>query len=466
MSEVGVALNDADIEALAYYLTGGMPTDLAHDTLSDAGRRVIDYLGTLVPDDRWLAVEEAVEAHDIEWDTVNLRLADAVQRREQQQPSQPSQPLRNETVETVRSALHGATGGFAARLAEATCSLADLAKRYTANIEWLAEGYIALGELTIVPGPPESLKSWLMADLARAVSTPDGMWLGSFRVKHGHVVYFEQERAKNLVYQTQRLATSPHSLSRVSAVEPCGIDLCDMACQTALTEMLTVTKPLLVIFNSYKAIFRGRPADSADVSRALQWLGSLAERLNEAIVIVDGTNKLGALGRSRGMEAHADSVQKEYEADTILHVERKRDEVGRGTGPSRVYVGKRRHGEAGPPFVFDVQRIDNDRSKALCLGDTSIERDAPVRPSSRTVVLESLPPDGTDVARKDIVVKTGLSDATVSRTLTELHIDGLVEQGRTYGTWRRRGELSQPSQLSYETPETVETVDEGIVKDA
>src|SRR5262249_19979637 len=156
------------------------------------------------------------------------------------------------------------------------------------------------------------------------------------------------------VYQAELLAAGwKQDLSGITTVEPCALDLCDPAWQRAITAMVERAKPLLVVFNSFRAIFRGRPPDSSDVALALGWLGHLAERVGCAIVVVDATNKAGATGHLRGMAAHADSLEKEYQCDTILHVERSRDPVGRGTGPARVFLGKQRHGTtAAAPFVF------------------------------------------------------------------------------------------------------------------
>jgi hypothetical protein len=267
----------------------------------------------------------------------------------------------------------GAPKGIAGRLRAARGTLTTMRDRYGAAVEYLAEPYLALGELTIVAGPPESFKSWLMADLARAVHT-GALWLGSIPVPRGGVLYFEQERARNLAYQLTLLEAGwAQDLGGLVAYEPCGIDLCHPDWQGAIRALVEAERPRLVVLNSYKAIFRGRPADSSDVAQALGWLEHLAERVRCAVCVVDGDNKAGALGAVRGMAAHADSVQKAYEADRILHVERKRDDLGRGIGPARVYLGKLRHGgsgEAPAPFVVDLVPFSSSSPVlrgALCL---------------------------------------------------------------------------------------------------
>lgn len=352
---------------------------------------------------------------------------------------------------------------LARRLEASTASLGALTARYRAKTTWIAEGYIALAELTMVVGAPESMKSWLMADLARAVHTGH-LWLGSLRVPQGKVLYFEQERARNLVYQTGLLGAGwDQDLDGVTTVEPCGIDICDPDWQRVITAVIERERPVLVVFNSYRAVFRGRPPDSADVAMALGWLGHLAERVPCAVVVVDATNKAGAVGQLRGMAAHGDSVQKAFEADTILHVERKRDKVGRGTGPARVYVGKQRYAaESAVPFVFDLvpssssssffllsDDDDDDRPtpgvRALWLDQTTLEEE-PLEPVARATerLLRALPADGSLRSVDDLAKTTALSKGSVKNALTQLKENGQADNPAR-GQWCRAQSSSSSS---------------------
>ena len=358
--------------------------------------------------------------------------------------------------------------GIAGRLLAARGTLTTMRERYGADVVYLAEPYIALGELAIVAGPPESMKSWLMVDLARAVHTGT-LWLGSIQVPRGGVLYFEQERAKNFVYQATLLGAGwGQDLGALVAYEPCGIDLCNSDWQGEIRALVEGEAPTLVVFNSYKAIFRGRPADSADVAHALGWLGHLAERVRCAIVVVDGDNKAGALGHLRGMAAHADSVQKEYEADTVLHVERKRDDLGRGVGPARVYVGKLRYGgpgEAPAPFVVDLvpsrlgpssssssspkgddddddgagERVDTlpGGVRLLWLDEAAVDRDAlPPPRNAPERVWGALPADGATRSLPDLAKAAGLTVGSTKNALTQLRGAARAENPER-GQWRR-----------------------------
>jgi hypothetical protein len=262
------------------------------------------------------------------------------------------------------------------------------------------------------------------------------------------------------------------------AYAPCGIDLCHPDWQEALTALVERERPLLVVINSYRAVFKGRPADSADVAHALGWLGHLAERVRCAIVVIDADNKGGALGKLRGMEALGDSGQKSYEADAVLHLERRRDPLGRGVGPARVFVGKLRyHGgaEAPAPFVIDLvtSRVEASSSSSSPLGDDDDDDDLPAgagerldkhpdglpggvrllwldeaqidpeapAPGPRNAVeraYECLPAadSGQTVSIGSVAAVAGLTHGAAKNALTQLRLAGRAEAPER-GRWRR-----------------------------
>lgn len=341
---------------------------------------------------------------------------------DQDQQAAPQGPEGEEALEVPK--------GIAGRLLAARGTLTTMGDHFGAEVTYLAAPYIGLGQLTILAGPPESYKSWLTADLGRAVHV-GGLWLGSIPVPRGGVLYLEQERMSNLLYQARLLAAGwGQDLGGLAVVAPCGIDLCHPDWQEAITALVERERPLLVAFNSFKAIFRGRPADSADVAFALGWLGHLAERVRCAIVVIDGDNKGGALGKLRGMEAHADSVQKEYEADTVLHVERDRDPLGRGVGPARVYPGKLRYQggpEAPPPFVVDLvpTRLGGEKvTSHFPIGDDDFDDFLPA-PSERPLDKRTAEPAEGEVAGVRLL---WLDEARIDRDAPAIGLKNAVER--------------------------------------
>jgi len=316
-------------------------------------------------------------------------------------------------------------------------SLTKLKQQYAAEPTYLVPQYIERGALILLPGPPESLKSWAMVDLMRAVAV-GGSWLGHFPVEQGRVLYIEQERARNLVYQASQVERGRGcDLGEILVIRPAGVNLRDPQWQASIRAVIEEQTPSLVVINSFRSVFRGRAADSSDIHEALGWLGVLAENACATIIIIDQQNKPGALGLTRGMQAHADSAQKEYECDAVLHIERDRDAVGRGTGPARVYVGKfRSAGESGPPFTFEVKDQPTGGVRVEYIGTTTLEHGARQAETAREKVFAALPLMST-VTTAQIVASTGLNDGTVSNELSALKRDGAAENP-VRGQWRRR----------------------------
>jgi hypothetical protein len=312
-------------------------------------------------------------------------------------------------------------------------TLGQLTQRYGCAVAWLVQGYVQRGALTVVPGPPESFKSWAMVDLCRAVHT-GGQWLGQFDVPQGGALYVEQERGRNLAYQGRLLAQGHGcNLDDLAVVPPAGLDLHAPLWQTRLSETVRTQRPMVVVINSFRSVYRGQAGDGPAIARALGWLGVLAEETGAAIILLDQVNKAGGTGKVRGMAAHADSLQKEYEADAVLHVERDRDAVGHGVGPARVYVGKLREGDAGTPFTFSVVPVDGGGVQLRYDGETEVER-AETPPTARAKVVHALGAASAPARPAALAHATGLSVGTVSNTLTDLKATGEARQVG-YGQW-------------------------------
>jgi hypothetical protein len=314
-------------------------------------------------------------------------------------------------------------------------TLAALRQRYSAEIDWLVPGYIARRELTMLVAPPESYKSWAMADLTRAVLT-EGHWLSHFPVPKGGVVYVEQERAGNLVYQLDLLARAyACDVDHLWVMPPDGFRLEDPGSRAALGALVREHHPLLVVINSFRSVYSGHPGDGVDTARALGWVGQLAEQEGPAIVVVDGTNKHGGIGLVRGMAAHSDSLQKEYEADCVLHLERDRDAVGRGTGPARLYVGKRRAGTAGEPFSFDVVPHHPAGARVVWQESVPLDRRAGAAAvTSADRVAAALEAATAPVDLQTLADRTGLALGTVKNVLPVLRATGRAERAAR-GLW-------------------------------
>ena len=69
-------------------------------------------------------------------------------------------------------------------------------------VDWICQGLVARGSIGFIAGLPETMKTWLVIDMAlEAAKESGGNWLGLFPIKPCKVLYVDQERPRN---ETQR----------------------------------------------------------------------------------------------------------------------------------------------------------------------------------------------------------------------------------------------------------------------
>lgn len=90
MSDVDLALDQADVEALARYRMGAAPADVDQTILSDAGRRMFEHLTTCTTDNREAAVSGAAMSAGLPWIEVEDAVAAAIARHKSPLPDDPA----------------------------------------------------------------------------------------------------------------------------------------------------------------------------------------------------------------------------------------------------------------------------------------------------------------------------------------------------------------------------------------
>jgi len=236
--------------------------------------------------------------------------------------------------------------------------LADLRERFTGEIEWIVEGYLARRELGFLAGAGESLKSWIAAHLAAAI---DGRfpWLGALNVHADRVLFVEVERAGNLIYQLNRIEAAERvslGSERLAIVPPLTLPLSEPEAQAQLEEAIARFRPDVVIINALRDVLgRANENSPSDIAALLRPLGRMAETYGCCILLIDHFNKAGVVGILRGTAAHGGTAQKHNEADFVMVAERPRNELGKAEGPATVSVTKRRAGEPGAAFSVAVR---------------------------------------------------------------------------------------------------------------
>lgn len=216
--------------------------------------------------------------------------------------------------------------------------LSELRTQYDGAVNWIVEGYLARGELAFIAGAGESLKSWAAAHLAAAIAGTF-RWLGAFEVCAERVLFVEQERAANLVYQLNRIETAERvkmSDERLQVVKPTALPLSEQEARDALEDAIASFRPEIVIINALRDVLgRANENSPTDMAVILGALGRMAEKYGCCIIVIDHFNKAGLVGAVRGNAAHGGTAQKHSEADVVLVSERPVIRWARRTAPQR-----------------------------------------------------------------------------------------------------------------------------------
>jgi hypothetical protein len=315
-------------------------------------------------------------------------------------------------------------------------TLSELRKRYSGEISWIVEGYLARRELAFLAGAGDSLKSWTAAHLAAAI---DGRfkWLGEFDVSADRVLYIEQERAANLVYQLNRIEVAERvelGSDRLVIVPPCPLPLSETDAQTALLTTVLTYRPDVVVINALRDVLgRANENSPTDIAPLLRTLARIAEQNDCCIIPIDHFNKAGLSGLVRGNAAHAGTAQKHSEADVVLAVERPRDEMGKGVGAATVSVTKKRSGEAGAPFAVSV--TDTADGGVLVRAEAGVKGVSPTARAVQQILAEG------EMQVADLRERLGKPADAIRQALSELRAAGLVdgtgERGKAF-TYRLR----------------------------
>lgn len=189
---------------------------------------------------------------------------------------------------------------------EAPVSVDSVAKSETINEflqdmqtpEWICEPFIARKSIGFVAGLPETLKTWLCADLAVECARQDGMWLGMFPVTNCKVLFVDQERWKG---ETQRRFGSIIAAKGLSRTDFKGslhlksgttirlnIDSSYQAFRTELLEM----RPDIVIVDSFVAFHTVPENDKAEIQKVLERVKTLRNEIGCTFLFIHHENKM------------------------------------------------------------------------------------------------------------------------------------------------------------------------------
>lgn len=217
-------------------------------------------------------------------------------------------------------------------------------------VDWLVEGVVARGTLTMLAGREKQGKSLLALALAARVASGGGT-LAGIPTHAGRVLVVDAENGEREIHRRLRslgLASSEH----VAVCEAAGLDL--KRHLPELDAVLADVRPDLVILDSWRSLWTGDENDASEVSAVLDPLRNLLRRHDAGTVLIHHMGK-GA-GGYRGSTAAGASVE------NVLELARHDDDEDR-----------RRRRLRNPSCRYEQEaderwlRIEADREQGLLL---------------------------------------------------------------------------------------------------
>jgi hypothetical protein len=164
-------------------------------------------------------------------------------------------------------------------------------------VKWICEKLIAQQSVGFVAGLPETLKTWILADLAVECARGGGKWLGLFPVSKGKVLFIDQERFKSETQRRFKNLISAKGLSvqglRESLFIRCGtttrLDL-EQSFRAFRAELLEL-RPDLVIVDSFATFHTRNDNDRQAIQPVLESIKQLRTEVGCTFILIDHESK-------------------------------------------------------------------------------------------------------------------------------------------------------------------------------
>lgn len=165
------------------------------------------------------------------------------------------------------------------------------------EVDWICKPFIAKKSFGFVVGLPETLKTWLLADLAIECARPSGLWLGRFSTTPSTVLFIDQERFKG---ETQRRFNALLAAKGLKKSDlrgrlsiKCGttirLDL-EESFQAFKRELLS-TRPEVVIVDSFATFHNSPENDRMAIQQVLNKIKALRDEIGCSFVFINHENK-------------------------------------------------------------------------------------------------------------------------------------------------------------------------------
>jgi hypothetical protein len=235
------------------------------------------------------------------------------------------------------------------------------------KIEWLCEPLVAKKTIGFTVGLPETMKTWLLIDLAIECARGGGTWLNRFPVKAGRVLFIDQERFKG---ETQRRF---RAVLKQKKLDPAALnDTLYIRCGTttrinmqssydALKKEIADIRPDLVIVDSFATFHTCDENNRQSIQDVLERTKQLRNEFGCSFIFIHHENKYAFNAKKEDREPSiaemAGSVAIPAAAEFVLTV-RRQDPLS-----SFVHHTKSTLAATVPPFLVKVTDTVDDKSE-------------------------------------------------------------------------------------------------------
>lgn len=234
------------------------------------------------------------------------------------------------------------------------------------TVDWIVPGVISRKGIGFVAGLPETMKTWLMIDLAVECARGGGKWLGRFTANKSKVLFIDQERFKG---ETQRRFRAVLAAKDVKPEELRGQLFIRCGTTTrinlensfaAFQKELSEIRPDIVVVDSFVSFHTVEENNRGEAQQVLERIKQLRNEFGCTFVFIDHENKGAFHAKDEDEQPSAirmsGSIAKWAAAEFVLTVRRHDPDT------SMVYHTKSTLANTIAPFMATVKDV-GDKSK-------------------------------------------------------------------------------------------------------
>lgn len=309
----------------------------------------------------------------------------------------------------------------------------EILEATTPGVPWLVEPLISEGTRVLFYGESNSLKSWLLIDLALHLAAGQP-WLGRLRTVQAPVLYIDEEMTKRTLYRrVKRLglgaglgaANIPAWFSNMP-----GLTITPTRLAQLVESMREAhIAPRVIVIDALRRVLVGNENEASDVALMWNTLKPLT-RAGITVIISHHMKKPNPKWPDSAKHRASGSTDLIAGSDIAIAVTREKN-----TTTVHMNTVKNRDAEEGGPITVDVTFTDDAGDGPVMVGDKTARQEVPMGEWATILVLNHLkrgPSPITDVLQA--IEAGGASRRTGQRALADLEAAGRVirEDGMVY----------------------------------